>query len=55
MYSEDTDIYGISIGNESNRKDVLPPLTKIDFMADSINYLASNYLCSRDLSLIFLN
>ena len=42
MYSEDTDIYGISIENELNQKDVLPPLTRIDYMADSINYLASN-------------
>jgi hypothetical protein len=41
MYSEDSEIYGISIEN-NERKDVLPPLTRIEFIADSIGYLASN-------------
>ena len=49
MYSEDTDIYGVSIGKNNEpseiiNKDILPPLARIDFTADSISYLASkNY------------
>lgn len=43
MYSEDTDIYGISINQDLEyKKDMLPPLTRIDYIADSIGYVASN-------------
>lgn len=43
MYSAENEIFGLSL-NTSQKSDILPPIAKIDFNADSISYLASKLI-----------